>query len=68
MIYDKIEPLTPIKEPTVSNKGLSSIRPSAIKAKPEYAFNTVMTTAVRVSKGVLLSEEKFVAYACPRLR
>jgi hypothetical protein len=28
----------------VSN-GLSSIKPSATNANPEYAFNTVMTTA-----------------------
>jgi hypothetical protein len=45
MIYDRIEPLTPIKEPTVSNRGLSSMKPSATSAKPEYAFRTVMTTA-----------------------
>jgi hypothetical protein len=68
IIYDKMEPLTPIRDPTVVSNGLSSMkpiipdgaasehqkgfkekgnsdRPSATRAKPEYAFSTVMTTA-----------------------
>ena len=45
MIYERIDPLTPIREPTVVNNGLSNINPSATKAKPEYALSTVITTA-----------------------
>lgn len=45
IIYDKMDPLTPISEPTVVNNGLSSMKPSATSANPEYAFNTVITTA-----------------------
>jgi hypothetical protein len=41
-----MEPLTPMSEPTVVRSGLSSMKPSATKANPEYAFKTVMTTAV----------------------
>jgi hypothetical protein len=44
-MYDKIEPLTPIRDPTLVSSGLSSIKPSATKAKPEYALRTVITTA-----------------------
>lgn len=47
MIYDRIEPLTPISDPTVNRRGLSSMKPSATRAKPEYAFSTVMTTAMK---------------------
>lgn len=50
MMYDRIEPLTPIKEPTLVRSGLLSINPSATKAKPEYALSTVITTATFVSK------------------
>jgi hypothetical protein len=32
MIYDSIEPLTPMREPTVVNNGLSSIKPMDHKA------------------------------------
>lgn len=35
MIYERIEPLTPINEPTVVRSGLSNIKPSATSAKPE---------------------------------
>lgn len=45
MMYDRIEPLTPISAPIEVNNELSSIKPSATKAKPEYALSTVMTTA-----------------------
>lgn len=69
MMYDRMEPLTPIKEPTVVNSGLSNMKPvqpltsvkdvlydlensdhspSATSAKPEYAFRTVITTAIRL--------------------
>lgn len=40
-----MEPLTPISEPTVVRSELSSMRPSATRANPEYALRTVMTTA-----------------------
>ena len=45
MIYDRIEPLTPMRAPIDVSSELSSMKPSATKAKPEYAFKTVMTTA-----------------------
>ena len=35
MMYDRIEPLTPINAPTVVRRGLSSMNPSATKANPE---------------------------------
>lgn len=35
IIYDRMEPLTPMSEPTVVSRGLSSINPSATSAKPE---------------------------------
>lgn len=50
IMYDRIEPLTPIKEPTLVRSGLLSINPSATNAKPEYALSTVITTAAVVSK------------------
>lgn len=63
MIYERIEPLTPISAPTEVNRELSSMnptndsklsrqsdwrgyKPSATSANPEYAFNTVITTAI----------------------
>ena len=45
MMYDRIEPLTPIKDPIVVRSGLSSMKPSATSANPEHALRTVMTTA-----------------------
>ena len=63
MMYERIEPLTPIRAPTDVRRELSSMnpmkccqylyhfenegepRPSATSANPEYAFNTVITTA-----------------------
>jgi hypothetical protein len=82
MIYDRIEPLTPIKAPTVVNSGLSSMKPgkmtfkfhntvqtvglnspSATRAKPEYAFNTVMTTAMFDCQ-LGQNDEWVVAHAC----
>lgn len=60
--YDRMEPDTPIRAPTVVKSALSSINPnqqsdlsfnnsviplpSATSANPEYAFNTVITTAI----------------------
>lgn len=46
MMYDKMAPEDPIKEPTIVNKGLPSIKPSAHKAQPEYEFNTVIATGI----------------------
>jgi len=46
MIYDKILPEAPIKLPTEVKSRLSSIIPSAIKAKPEYALSTVTKTGI----------------------
>jgi len=39
-------PEDPIKEPTIVNKLLLSINPSAHKAHPEYEFKTVMATGI----------------------
>lgn len=52
IMYDRIEPETPISDPTVVRSGLLSMKPSATKAKPLYAFSTVMTTATPVSNGI----------------
>ena len=46
MIYERMEPLTPMSEPTVVRRGLLSINPSATRANPEYAFRTVITTGM----------------------
>ena len=46
MIYERIEPETPMRAPTVVSRELSSIKPSATSAKPEYALRTVMTTGI----------------------
>ena len=35
MIYERMEPETPIRAPTVVRRGLSSMKPSATRAKPE---------------------------------
>jgi hypothetical protein len=46
-MYDKIDPLTPINDPTLVSSGLLSMKPSATRANPEYALRTVITTASR---------------------
>jgi hypothetical protein len=46
MMYERMEPDTPIRAPTVVSRELSSINPSATSANPEYAFKTVMTTGI----------------------
>lgn len=46
MMYERMEPDTPIKAPTVVSRELSNMKPSATSAKPEYAFRTVMTTGM----------------------
>jgi hypothetical protein len=33
MMYDRIEPLTPIKEPTDTRSGLSNMKPGLLSAK-----------------------------------
>ena len=45
-MYERMEPETPMRAPTEVRSGLSSMKPSATRAKPEYALRTVMTTAV----------------------
>ena len=83
MIYERIEPLTPIREPTVVSSGLSNMNPigemshailkqflcllpSATSAKPEYAFNTVMTTAAgQVSAFSHSTKQQIFQNACP---
>lgn len=59
IIYDKMDPLTPISEPTVVNSGLSSMNPSATSANPEYAFNTVITTAIKKSVSSFIQFKDF---------
>lgn len=49
MMYDRMEPLTPMSAPTVVKRELSSMNPSATSANPEYAFRTVITTAIQMS-------------------
>lgn len=46
MMYERIEPETPISAPTVVSNELSNMKPSATRAKPEYALSTVMTTGM----------------------
>jgi len=60
MMYERMEPETPIRAPTVVRRGLSSMKPSATSANPEYAFRTVMTTAVIISRW---SEREMETYA-----
>mmetsp|Transcript_55869 Transcript_55869/g.104825 ORF Transcript_55869/g.104825 Transcript_55869/m.104825 type:complete len:200 (+) Transcript_55869:615-1214(+) len=42
MIFVRIAPLKPIKEPTTVKVGLPRSMPSATNAQPEYEFSTVM--------------------------
>ena len=46
IMYDKIAPEEPIKDPTIVNNGLANINPSAHKAHPEYEFKTVIATGI----------------------
>ena len=46
IIYDKIAPEDPIKDPTIVNSGFESIKPSAHKAQPEYELSTVIATGI----------------------
>eukprot|EP00178_Gracilaria_changii_P015593 TRINITY_DN43690_c0_g1_i1.p2 TRINITY_DN43690_c0_g1~~TRINITY_DN43690_c0_g1_i1.p2 ORF type:complete len:119 (-),score=15.30 TRINITY_DN43690_c0_g1_i1:59-415(-) len=46
IMYDKIAPDDPIKDPTIVNNGLFNMNPSAHKAHPEYEFKTVMATGI----------------------
>ena len=39
MIYDRIEPLTPMREPTVVNNGLSSMKPMNHRAQIALVHN-----------------------------
>jgi hypothetical protein len=39
MIYDRIEPLTPMREPTVVNNGLSSMKPMNHQAQVTLVHN-----------------------------
>ena len=64
-MYDKIEPLTPMREPTVVSNGLSSTNPSATRAKPEYALRTVMTTAAIVSQQFHATTAKYSRMSAP---
>lgn len=45
-MYDKIAPDDPIKEPTIVNKLLFNMNPSAHNAHPLYEFNTVIATGI----------------------
>mmetsp|Transcript_52384 Transcript_52384/g.159206 ORF Transcript_52384/g.159206 Transcript_52384/m.159206 type:complete len:282 (-) Transcript_52384:1185-2030(-) len=42
MIFVRIAPLQPMREPTMVSTGLFSRKPSATNAQPEYEFKTVM--------------------------
>ena len=46
MIFVRIAPLKPMREPTIVKSGLFSKKPSATSAQPEYEFNTVMHTGM----------------------
>ena len=46
MIYERIPPDDPIREPTIVSMGLLSMKPSAQSAHPEYEFNTVIATGI----------------------
>lgn len=39
MIYDRIEPLTPIKEPTETRRGLSSMKPEIQSDADDIGWN-----------------------------
>lgn len=45
-MYERILPLAPMRLPTLVRSILSSMNPSATKAKPEYAFRTVTKTGI----------------------
>ena len=60
MIYDSIEPLTPMREPTVVNNGLSSMKPMnqapitsapIVKKTKSLTFSNKGKTRVRVQYG-----------------
>lgn len=43
MMSVRTAPEDPIRAPTTVSNGLSSMKPSAHRAHPEYEFNTVIT-------------------------
>ena len=46
IIYVRIPPENPIKDPTLVIRALSRRNPSAASAHPEYEFRTVITTGI----------------------
>lgn len=46
IMYDKIAPEDPIKEPTIVKRLLFNINPSAHNAHPEYELRTVIATGI----------------------
>merc|ERR1719347_2330608 len=46
IIYDRIAPLAPIRDPTTVMTLLFNMKPSAQRAQPEYELRTVITTGM----------------------
>ena len=46
MMYERMAPEDPMREPTMVNMGLLNMNPSAQRAHPEYEFRTVMATGM----------------------
>merc|ERR1719347_2418754 len=46
IIYDRIAPLAPIRDPTTVMTLLFNMNPSAQRAQPEYELRTVITTGM----------------------
>eukprot|EP00967_Tisochrysis_lutea_P002427 scaffold3029_cov33-Tisochrysis_lutea.AAC.1 len=46
IMWVRMAPEEPMSAPTVVSSGLSSMKPSAHSAQPEYEFSTVMTTGM----------------------
>ena len=44
MMYERMAPEAPIRDPTTVIRLLFNMKPSAHNAQPEYEFNTVITT------------------------
>lgn len=53
-MYVSMAPEDPIKEPTMVNRLLLSMKPSATRAQPEYEFNTVIATGISAAPMLLV--------------